>query len=378
MFQQFKECCEKCFNSETLKNYIRQNGAKGTCGFCESKNVYCIDPESLQDLFWPVIRLYETLENFMPLDDLKSDEHNETIIDKLNYDWSLFPYYGDEFNQEDIEESLLKAIFPENPHHGPHYQFLHSYVEKEDEYWGIDNRAWEILSEKWKQFCNEIKGHNRFFPQKALDLAIIKKLLSYCRETINKGQILYRARIIHNGKKYPPSKMGKPARSVSESGRANPKGIPYLYVSSSAGTAISEVRPFITDKVTVGDFKLRDILKVVDLRKSTIGDPYRYGDQLSDVVDYLLFIHQLGAELSKAISPRESDIEYIPTQYLSEFIKGLGYDGIVYGSPMVQDESEYNIVVFKDEKLRCVLTTLYKITGISHQFYKRENLKILE
>ena len=346
-----------------------QNGAKGNCSYCDSENVFCIDPELLQDLFWPVVRLYDTLENFMPLDDLKSDEYTDTIYDKLNYDWSLFPYYGDEFDQNYVEESLLKAIFPENPHHGPHYQFLHSYVEKEDEYWGVEkNKSWEVLVEKWEQFCNEIKGNNRYFPEKALDFVVIKRLLRYLKETLRKGEILYRARISHNGKKFTPSKMGKPSRKLSEGGRANPKGIPYLYLSSSSGIAISEVRPFIKDKVTVGDFKLREKLEVVDLRNSTIGDPFRYGDELESVVDYLLFLNKLGEELSKTISPRESDIEYIPTQYLSEFIKGLGYDGILYGSSMVQDRSEYNLVIFKDEKLKCTSTKLYEITGISHEF----------
>ncbi len=368
MVKKYKKCCQKCFNSETLANHIRHNGEKGTCGFCESENVYCIDPESLQDLFWPVIRLYSTLEDFMPLDDLKSDEYTDTIYDKLNYDWSLFPYYGDQFDQNYLEESLLQAIFPEDPHHGSYYQFLHSYVEKEDEYWGVENKSWEVLVDKWEQFCDEIKGNNRYFPEKALDFAVIKKLLGYLKETLKKRTILYRARISHSGKKLPPSKMGKPSKKLSEGGRANPKGIPYLYVSSSSSTAISEVRPFIKDKVTVGDFKLTEKLEVVDLRSSTIGDPFRYGDELKSVVDYLLFLHKLGEELSKAISPRESDIEYIPTQYLSEFIKGLGYDGILYGSSMVQDRREYNLVIFNDEKMKCASTKLYEITGISHGF----------
>lgn len=347
-----------------------QNGAKGKCSYCESINVFCIDPELLQDLFWPVINLYDTLENFMTSEDLKSDDYSDSIWDKLDMEWDVFPYYGDDFDQYRVEEELLKAIFPENPHHGPHYQFLHSSVEKEEEYWGIENRSWEVLVEKWEQFCNEIKDNNRYFPENVLDLVVIKRLLSYLRETLGKGKTLYRAIISHSGKRYPPSKMGKPPKSLSEGGRANPKGIPYLYISSSPSTAISEVRPSIKDKVTVGNFKLQEKLKVVDLRKSTIGDPFRYGDELNNVVDYLLFVHKLGEELSKAISPRESDIEYIPTQYLSEFIKGLGYDGIIYGSSMIQDRSEYNIVVFDDKKLRCASTQLYEVTKIVHEFRK--------
>jgi hypothetical protein len=43
-----RKCCEKCFNSETLKRYIRQNGVKGTCSFCKKNSVYCIDPEDFR------------------------------------------------------------------------------------------------------------------------------------------------------------------------------------------------------------------------------------------------------------------------------------------------------------------------------------------
>ena len=130
--------------------------------------------------------------------------------------------------------------------------------------------------------------------------------------------------------------MGKPSPKNSENGRASPKGIPYLYVASSANTAISEVRPVILDRVTVGEFRINQKISVVDLRRKIIGDPFRYGDNLREIVDYLLFMHKLGSELSKTVSPRDSDTAYLPTQYLSEFIKSTGYDGILYGSSNVR------------------------------------------
>jgi len=362
----YKECCEKCFASRTLADYIRKNGAKATCGFCGSEDVYCIDPESLQELFGPVIQLYSTLEDFMPLEDWKSGEYTDSIYDKLNYDWSLFPPYGDQVDQYSVEESLLKAIFPEDLRDGLQYSFLHSPVERQDDYWGDANRSGVVLVEMWEQFCREIRDNNRFFPEKTVDLAAVRMLLRYVEETLQKGTVLYRARISHDGRKHPPSEMAKPLRQSSEAGRANPKGIPYLYVSSSARTAISEVRPFIKDRVTVGPFKSKHGLEVVDLRSSTIGDPFRYGDHLRIVVDYLLFLRKLGEALSTAIAPRESDIAYVPTQYLSEFIKRSGYDGILYGSAMIRDEHEYNLVIFTDEKVRCTSTALYEVAEISH------------
>jgi len=361
-----KKCCVDCFNSETLKRYIKENGTRGDCNYCESENVFCIEPEELQELFLYVINLYDILEDFMPLDDLKSDIYQDTIYDKLDSEWDVFPYYGDHCDQRDLEERILNDIFPENDHDGTYYPFLHSFVEDQDEYWGI-TRSSVVLVKRWEEFCNEIKNNHRYFPKTTVNLSIVKNLLHYLNEKINKGTIVYRARISHSGKRIIPSKMGKPPAGKSEAGRANHKGISYLYISSSTNTALAEVRPAIMDRVTVGKFRLTNDLKLVDLRRKIIGDPFRYEDRLGQVVDYLLFMHKLGEELSRTISPRESEIEYLPTQYLSEYIKGLGYDGIIYGSSMTKNEDEFNAVIFNEEKLRCVSTKLYEVYEISHK-----------
>ena len=363
---EFKKCCTNCFNSETLKRYIVNHGQKGNCNYCESKNVFCIEPESLQELFKPVVYLYDIIEDFASLEDLKSDKFEDNIWDKLDMDWDVFPYYGDDFDQTEVKRKLLSDIFPEDPHHGPHYQFLHSFVEDEGEFYGI-SKAWEGLVKRWDEFCAEIKNNNRFFPQRTIELHVVDKLLRYLNEELVVGTELYRARISGDGKSISLENMGKPPKELSESGRANPKGIPYLYVASSPETAIAEVRPVIMDKVVLGTFRVVQKIKVVDLRKKVIGDPFRYGDRLREVVDYILFMHKLGAELSKAISPRESEIEYLPTQYLSEYIKGLGYDGIVYGSAMVENDNEFNAVIFYDLKVKCLSTNINVVYEISHK-----------
>lgn len=128
------------------------------------------------------------------------------------------------------------------------------------------------------------------------------------------------------------------------------------------------MRPFINDKVTIGKFKTKSRLSVVDLRRLVIGDPFRYESNLNEVTDYIQFMHRLGRELSRSVSHREADIEYLPTQYLSEFVKRQGYDGIVYGNSMLSDENEFNVVIFNDDKLECVSASLYEVTGIKHDF----------
>ncbi|WP_211222764.1 RES family NAD+ phosphorylase [Paludibacterium yongneupense] len=41
---------------------------------------------------------------------------------------------------------------------------------------------------------------------------------------------------------YPIDKMGAPPKQLATHGRANPTGIPYLYLGSHPATAIAEIR----------------------------------------------------------------------------------------------------------------------------------------
>ena len=59
------------------------------------------------------------------------------------------------------------------------------------------------------------------------------------------------------------------------------------------------------------------------------------------------FLGELGRELSVPTRPGENQIEYVPTQYLCEFVKSLGVGGIRYKSSLRPDG--WNIVLFDPE-----------------------------
>jgi len=66
--------------------------------------------------------------------------------------------------------------------------------------------------------------------------------------------------------------------------------------------------------------------------------------------------------LSLPIRKRDQILDYIPTQYISEFIKSLGFDGVEYQSSL--NSEGYNIAIFKPEKLECFKTNVYEIKDI--------------
>lgn len=230
-------CCVECFNSQTLEQYIEDEGEIGNCDFCGAKNVYCIQPSELEEQFIPIVGLYEIIENFMPLEDLKTWGGN-FIWEKLNEDWDIFTFYDYEKQKE-----LVESIFAwRNPKDGDD-QFLHSYVEMEDEYWGDKDEVSEKLGQEWDEFCEEIKYRNRYFPTKAIELELLSELLTFQEDIIEVDSHFYRARICHNSTKWQCSQMAKPPIEKSIQGRANPVGIPYLYIASDYKTAITEKIP---------------------------------------------------------------------------------------------------------------------------------------
>ncbi|VAW49905.1 hypothetical protein MNBD_GAMMA04-1269 [hydrothermal vent metagenome] len=62
---------------------------------------------------------------------------------------------------------------------------------------------------------------------------------------------------------FEPKRM-KPLNDRASEGRANPKGIPYLYVATDKETAMSEVRPSLEAILSIGRFKPTKELSIID------------------------------------------------------------------------------------------------------------------
>ena len=145
----------------------------------------------------------------------------------------------------------------------------------------------------------------------------------------------YRARLLSGTAPYAIGDMKAPPNRLASHGRANPAGIPYLYLGSKPETAISEIRPHTGDVACVADFSIPASTRVIDLRDPIklaspflLGDPSAVGQLRADIP----FLERLGEELTRPVLPSGAAIDYIPSQYLCEFIKKCGYDGVIYRS----------------------------------------------
>jgi hypothetical protein len=220
------------------------------------------------------------------------------------------------------------------------------------------------LQISWDKFAEEIKSTNRFHIQNALDLSKLRLLLERYKRHIPKGKKFYRARVSDNIHGYKKEEMANPPAEKAKAGRANPVGISYLYLANDITTTLYEARASLFDYVTVGDFRLKEDIKVINLREGEAYDPILLAeeDDLEDFMIHFPFISKLEQELSKPRRRSDSEFDYLPTQYLSEFIKSMGFDGVVYQSSL--NPEGYNLTIFNPLKVECIKTGVHEIRSI--------------
>jgi len=243
---------------------------------------------------------------------------------------------------------------------------------------------------EWQQFCDFIVRTNRYVLNKKWT-AFIETVLfsSRKRETIlEKGTKLVRARIgsyeeereeengglrILSGP-LPPKDLMAPPPNKTKDARINPRGISYLYLANSVETAILEVRPWIGQEVSVGYFEIKNSLKCVDTsrdKKGTFiylgkGKPSLSPDKIEEYV-----WGGINSSFSRPVRSEDETINYIPTQYLSEFFKTNGYDGIIYKSALT--EKGYNIVLFDPKSALLKGARVFQIKSIKQVFEECDN-----
>lgn len=215
---------------------------------------------------------------------------------------------------------------------------------------------------QWDKLRDEMMYANRWFLDVGIDLDRLRQLLDMLLAPPLPRQ-WYRARIRTEDEVFPIDKMGAPPKRRSSHGRANPAGIPYLYLGSLPDTAAAEIRPHTGEVACVADFTIPEI-KAVDLRNPRkLVSPFILTDasEIGQLRADLPFLERLGEELTRPVQPGGAAIDYIPSQYLCEFIKKSGFDGVVYRSSV---SDGINLALFSPEQAAGGAVSLYNVTKV--------------
>ena len=298
-------------------------------------------------------------------------------------------------------------------------------TDNDDAWWAIlyfllHISACERVSALWSDFENEIRYKNRFFPKSKI-LEQLATVREQAELTIKRGEVYYRARIldsmfigknkeeiigiivknrpemkgkdfkeIHNYIKamhalplvdeklqndidaflkkrkrfwgYDKNNSDAPPCNLATEGRANPRYISYLYISSDIKTAIYEVRPNVGQNVSMAKIRIDKDLQIYDLCSMNIA-----GNAENAV------ILQKISELFSDTKQRDND-DYYATQYICEYIKSMGYDGIRFKSSL--NPVGYNVVLFdtqihsgtKKKNYTILNSKVYSVSDIDIQY----------
>lgn len=300
-------CCANCFGDRGLSRIFPSKSiVTGDCGYCGSLEVPLVEPADLTDLFSVVVNIYD------------ENSAGKDLVEHLRNDWALFSHPRmDDFRVRD----LLAAIMDDGEI--GRRKYLPSGRFKSD----------RLV--RWGELRDELMHSNRYFPNTRLDADRLKELLEFLRAEDMPAE-WYRARIQTGDNAFPIGEMGAPPNKVASHGRANPPGIPYLYVGSRPETSIAEIRPHTGERVSVANFTVTPpSLKLIDLRSpKELISPFDLGDEddVGALRSDIAFLERLGEELTRPVLPKGAAIEYVPSQYLCEFIKTAGWHGVVYRS----------------------------------------------
>ena len=346
-----KNICSNHIGDEYIKNEILQKGVKGKCDYCGKTRSKVVKLSEVLELI--IVGIEYLTEN--PVESRYLDKEAE-----YGFDGNVFTF---EDLLKDIEERLdIKAneLLNDIDRHLNNPYLLYCYKDE----FGSEE---DFLKDNWEHVKFIVKHKARFvfhdnsfsgdyyFPN---PLYILEKIQELIKENgmiveIPKNTTLYRCRQHSNKNDIGGAKdlVSSPFEYAKNNGRMNPAGIPMFYCSEDKKLTIQEVvnnsdrnNPFYT----IGEFNNKSSLKVVDLTKIP-NLPSIFDEKNNKFIESILFLKSFVEDAIKPINERDSIIEYIPTQIVTEYIRynqKLDVQGLIY--PSSKNRNKSNIVLFFD------------------------------
>jgi RES domain len=188
------------------------------------------------------------------------------------------------------------------------------------------------------------------------------------------GTILYGARLGYvsrsryhsDDEPYRGADIAAPPAALASAGRANRKGQVVLYCGDQEKTAVAEVRPARGNVISLGLFRVKRDLKLLDLvMKQPDVNPFTTPNLILTVELRELF-RAFGKDLASPLRRSDDITEYLPSQSLTDAVRDAKFDGIRYPSAMNIEGS--NVVIFNPAEAEFVSSQLLQITDVTVQF----------
>ena len=355
-------CCVRCFTDPEIIGIIKSQKTKGNCDFCGHNGdyVYSLDTETtLSDMFGELLDIYtiaSSLPNTFP------KENTDLLKNILHNRWPIFNV------EPDCIYKLITNICHEKYVDQPElFDNPVGILESQDKDY-LDSFS-IIRNHHWNDFVEAIKWENRFHAD-YINKDVLGLFIRSVRKPYKAGKTFYRARVCSSEAGFGKSKMGAPPANLAKAGRVNPEGISVLYLADSVKTTLHEIRAGIFDYVTVGNFKLKKDIEIIDFANLDNVSPFYAHNQTGiEYTQHAINIEHLkliSSEIAKPLRRQDSALDYLPTQYISDYIKSRRFDGVEYVSTMCKEG--FNLAVFDETLFKCTKTTVYDIKSLAYTY----------
>lgn len=208
-------------------------------------------------------------------------------------------------------------------------------------------------------------------------LAAVRTTAEKRVESIPAGSFVWRAQLGHDLEErvqdgeyfdvptpHPTDRM-KPLKGRAREGRANPKGIPFLYVATNRETALAEVRPWIGSLISVGQFKLRRTFRVVNCTMHRKGHRVYSGGEPSPEQTEESVRSDIDTAFARPVTVSDDLADYAPTHVIAELFKLHGFDGVAYASSL---EAGHNVAIFDPDNADLMNCVLFEVEALTFKF----------
>jgi hypothetical protein len=329
--------CKNCFADKELIGFIVSQNQHGDCNCCGSKNVEVIAIEELLDFF------KELFDNF------QSEPEGKSLISLIQGNWSLF-------SNLECGNKILNFTLDQ----------LGSPITNSEELVDFNDAILENINH-WFKLKDQLKWERRYFT----NIDYLTDDLGWdsffeSKVVLKKEDIFFRARLHGSADKsaFTDVEMFCPPKEISSAGRANPMGIPYLYLSDNDQTILYEIRASYLDEVTIASFKIKpDIEEEIIISDFTESPTLYHPNSVNKRIKSTLLKQLISRDLSKPMRRYDSELDYIPTQFICEFIKIFtNVQGIKFRSSLHNVGN--NLVIFNQNIMNCVDVRKVKVSRV--------------
>lgn len=329
--------CKNCFADKELIGFIVSQNQRGDCNCCNSKNVEIIAVEELLDFF------KELFDNF------QSKADGQSLISLIQGNWSLF-------SNLHCGNKILNFVLDK----------LGSSITSSEELVDFNDEILENIN-YWFKLKEQLKWEKRYFT----NIDYLTNDLGWdsffeSKVVIQKEDVFYRARLHGSADKnaFTSAEMFCPPKEISSAGRANPIGIPYLYLSDNDETILYEIRASYLDDVTVASFTIKQQIEEDIIISDFTESPTLYHpNEVNKKIKSTLLKQLISRDLSKPMRRYDSELDYIPTQFICEFIKIFtNVQGIKFRSSLHKPGN--NLVIFNQNIMNCVTVKKVRVSKV--------------